>query len=703
MVNGKTCHYEKPVNTHILAIILRISLLTAFTGLGRAERNAEIGPLDRLAAFFSGDLGQLDSQIAELNQQLAVTPELQFDQQQRRIGFRTPNNPKPGPKWVTIDLGEITPIHAIAFVGTYVKENPGYGFPQKFRIETALKEDFSDVHVVYEWTDRDFPDLGYYPFVYKVPPDDRVTARWVRISSDQLWRRPDPNRPGGFVGDRVLAIGEVFVISNGINVAASRLPHQLEAPEAESGTAWGIENLTDGQSILGVPIVHSLYSKPGFQSRLYESPRPKDAPWICVDLGAVYTINQLRLYPTQSLDDPGHRGYALPRVLKIEISTTADFTTPTMERKVWEYAIGAETNTGENVITYPMNNTAGRYVKLTGLELGKVNARLDPGKPNNPGQQAYSMALAELEVMQDRTGVNVAFDKAVTSSTPSKNLNWSPVQLVDGYTSQGKIIPLMDWLNGLDSRRGLQQKTADLITRRESVAKGVVNNIIRWAVGLVIGLVTLAIWLNIRSLLAKRKALEALRNRIARDIHDEVGSGLGTITLLSEMAQEGDSDDMRQDLSEIHKISASLAQGMRDIVWFNRADVDSVRDLIMKMRETAETMLARHQLHFETVGEDFVRPINMERRREIFLLYKEALHNILKHASAKNVHIRTGIEGLNFFLQIRDDGKGFDPERGTSGAGMGSMKQRAETLRATMQLDTNHGQGTQLTLRAKLK
>ena len=214
----------------------------------------------------------------------------------------------------------------------------------------------------------------------------------------------------------------------------------------------------------------------------------------------------------------------------------------------------------------------------------------------------------------------------------------------------------------------------------------------------------LFLFFSFRSLLKKRRALEDLRTRIARDIHDETGSGLGTISLLSRMAQEGDLDDAKEDLREINRISVSMSDAMRDIVWFNRTDVDTVRDLLMRMRETAESMMAKQQqFNFTICGEELVRPINMEIRREIFMIFKEALHNILKHAEASKVDVRAGLEGNDFILQIRDDGKGFDQSMETSGAGMGSMKKRAESLRGSLRLESTPGGGTALSLRTKLK
>ena len=109
------------------------------------------------------------------------------------------------------------------------------------------------------------------------------------------------------------------------------------------------------------------------------------------------------------------------------------------------------------------------------------------------------------------------------------------------------------------------------------------------------------------------------------------------------------------------------------------------------------------EINFQTLGAELVRPMDMEVRREIFLVYKEALHNILKHAQATKVEIRAGLEAGEFVLKLRDDGKGFDLTKEKSGAGMGSMKKRAQSLRGALQVETTPGGGTSLLLRTRLR
>jgi signal transduction histidine kinase len=684
----------------------------------------------------SQDLSSLDQEIQAQKKTLREGPQLQYDQQQSRLGYRTQPSPVDGPKWIGVDLGAPYQVDAVAFVAPLVDRSPGFGFPPRFRVEGANKADYSDAQVLGAFEEDDFPNPGSFPFFLESSADNRWTFQYIRVLTNKPWQEKDMTKRMA-VGDKIFALGELLVISGDCNVAARLTGDRIQVPQEEKKYSnpplWSRENVTDEQSVLGPPIIPAPVTFPGYHSEVVK--KANEPLWIQVDLGAVYPIQQVRLFPASSMDAPGQRGYGFPTNLSIQISDVPEF--PSISnpaKKLAEFKREQDNTPTENVHTFPCYQaptpfTADRFLRIAANTLAKfapgnfafglaemeafpsygAPERFTPGRflritANNlakisPGNFAF--ALAEIEAISD--GKNVALGKPVTASLSNSNPNWSTSQLVDGLTNQGRIVGLTEWLRGLDGRRGHERQLAELVARRETAVKAIVKNIILWASILVGTLVVGAIWLNFRSLLRKRRALEALRNRIARDIHDEVGSGLGTITLLSEMAQDGSQTEMKEDLTEIHKISKSLAQGMRDIVWFNRADVDSVRDLLMKMRETAESMLARQELHFETIGEELVRPIDMERRREIFLLYKEALHNILKHAEAKSVRIRAGIEGQNFILQIQDDGKGFDLARSTSGAGMGSMRQRVESLRGNMTFDTNQGQGTSLTLSAKLK
>jgi signal transduction histidine kinase len=193
--------------------------------------------------------------------------------------------------------------------------------------------------------------------------------------------------------------------------------------------------------------------------------------------------------------------------------------------------------------------------------------------------------------------------------------------------------------------------------------------------------------------------LEELRQRIASDLHDEIGSNLGSIALLSQMALR-QSGDAKADLAEINRVARETAASMRDIVWLIKPEALGAQDFVVKLRETAAVMLAGLEWQFD--GEALTTPLSLKWKREILLIFKEALHNIRRHAAAHRVDIHLADTGGELVMRIADDGAGFDAAAATSGHGLTSQRQRARSLDGTWEIESTPGQGTKLTLRAKL-
>ena len=111
-------------------------------------------------------------------------------------------------------------------------------------------------------------------------------------------------------------------------------------------------------------------------------------------------------------------------------------------------------------------------------------------------------------------------------------------------------------------------------------------------------------------------------------------------------------------------------------------------------------MLAGLEWQFD--AEALTGPLSLEWKREILLIFKEALHNIRRHASASHVIIRFTDAGGEFVMQINDDGVGFDPQAQSTGHGLASQRHRAQTLGGDLRIESGPQGGTNLTLRAKL-
>jgi len=199
---------------------------------------------------------------------------------------------------------------------------------------------------------------------------------------------------------------------------------------------------------------------------------------------------------------------------------------------------------------------------------------------------------------------------------------------------------------------------------------------------------------------------QKMRNRIAQDLHDEIGSNLSSISLMSELIQKDGkiNTEVFEKIQRIRKVARGSSQAMRDIVWLTNPSSDTLKDLISKMNEIANDMLGGLTWQFDFP--DVVSEINLipEVKRNIFFIYKESLNNILKHANAKTVSIDLRILDSKMMLIIKDDGKGFDVnqlkgvEPSGRGAGLFTMRERARLLGGRGFVESQQGQGTTVTV-----
>jgi ligand-binding sensor domain-containing protein/signal transduction histidine kinase len=205
------------------------------------------------------------------------------------------------------------------------------------------------------------------------------------------------------------------------------------------------------------------------------------------------------------------------------------------------------------------------------------------------------------------------------------------------------------------------------------------------------GLLLLAAAYELR--LASERRLNRLRLRIARDLHDEVGSNLGSISLLSEVMPKSTAGSP-EEVSEIRRIAVQTIESLRDIVWFLDPASDKLAEMILRMKEVSRAMLPAVPFEFETAGGEAPVVPSLEFRRNIFPIFKEILHNIAKHARARRVNISVTVTPRNFLLRVRDDGIGFEEARVRKGNGLKNLRRRVGDLKGKIDFQTAPGAGT---------
>ncbi len=201
---------------------------------------------------------------------------------------------------------------------------------------------------------------------------------------------------------------------------------------------------------------------------------------------------------------------------------------------------------------------------------------------------------------------------------------------------------------------------------------------------------------RVRSVLA----LERLRTRIAADLHDDVGTNLSSIMLATQLMERKFplSDAERGELSRLRLTAGLTREMLKDIVWFLNPMNDSPENFILKLKEIAGRILQNLPFEFHTSGVDRLESMNLETKRNIVLMFKETLTNIIKHAEAKSVDIDGTCAGDTFILTIRDDGRGFDAGAQSQGNGITNLRSRAGNIGGKIEICTAPGEGTLLRL-----
>ncbi|MBI4469925.1 MAG: hypothetical protein HY650_11460 [Acidobacteria bacterium] len=219
---------------------------------------------------------------------------------------------------------------------------------------------------------------------------------------------------------------------------------------------------------------------------------------------------------------------------------------------------------------------------------------------------------------------------------------------------------------------------------------------------------SLAIYFVHRYRVARIVELERVRTRIATDLHDDIGSNLTRIALLSEVVRQqtrGEDAEVNERLSLISGISRESVDSMSDIVWAINPKRDRLSDLTHRMRRFAEDAFHARGIDFQfqlpDAGAD--ARLGADMRRDLYLIFKECVHNIVRHSGCRNARIDFQVDRGWIVLAINDDGKGFDPDLGGDGQGLQSMHQRAEKLGGQLEVTTDPDSGTNVTLRAPLR
>lgn len=207
--------------------------------------------------------------------------------------------------------------------------------------------------------------------------------------------------------------------------------------------------------------------------------------------------------------------------------------------------------------------------------------------------------------------------------------------------------------------------------------------------------------------------LERVRTRIATDLHDDIGSSLSKIAILSEVVRRKNGfgangkEDKNEPLEIIANTSREMVDSMSDIVWAINPGKDHLSDLIQRMRHFAEELLDAQDIDYQFRVPENLRDVALgaDQRREIYLIFKETVNNLAKHSGASQAEIAVRLENENLIIEVSDDGRGFDVaeksdggQKAFGGNGLRNMKKRAKKCGGAFRIDSEIGKGTRSVL-----
>ncbi len=192
--------------------------------------------------------------------------------------------------------------------------------------------------------------------------------------------------------------------------------------------------------------------------------------------------------------------------------------------------------------------------------------------------------------------------------------------------------------------------------------------------------------------------LQKVRNRIATDLHDDIGSTLTNINILAELSSNNINDSTKASafLQRISEEVTATSESLDDIVWSINTKNDSFSEMAARMRRYAAELFESEGIACEVLFDDKLedKKLQMEQRRDIYLVFKEGINNIYKHANAHNVSVSFQLLKNKLAIQIKDDGSGFDTKMHTNRNGLKNMYVRAQKWKGNCNIVSSISKGT---------
>ncbi|WP_158279807.1 sensor histidine kinase [Coraliomargarita sinensis] len=592
------------------------------------------------------------------------------------LGFSSAQHQEPElPFVIEITFPEPAVVDLVALMPSSFKDQrneiQSWGFPLRFMIERLLPD--GQAEIIADHRESDYPVPGVDPQFFPCP--EPVTTTGLRITITE----PGKNTTW-WRSNSIVAFSELYAFAGARNAA---LNSEVKATSSnEFSFSWSTKCLTDGFTLFS-PLFHNLEDPKnnidGFGLKKLT---------LDFDLGQVYRVDEFRLWPVVHAiqhNFPPTTAMGFPRAIRVKAAISADFS-------------------GAEVIYENMNLNyrpgAGPFMRRTRpTDAQYVRFELSEGVRDFMRDQSRGVpriALSEVEVFS--AGDIISRGIPLRAEGLRRGDRQRVSSLTDGRSNEGQILPLRQWLTQFKQRVQLEDRLQSLrgeLNAAQLQEAQRFRTVVLVAIGLILILLQL-VWL-VR--VASRRRAARMRERIACDLHDEIGANVSsmahTTELLAESIREPSSAQTRL-LGNLQESAQLTYQETKNFIRFIEAENHS-SDIAEQFTRVADQILGTIPHIFSLENTRSFNALDPATKWNLLLFYKEALNNIIKHAEATAVTIKTRREDRVQILEVIDNGRGFSQDEQSCRR----LEERATMLRGELKIDSQAKRGTQVTLKFK--
>jgi len=221
-----------------------------------------------------------------------------------------------------------------------------------------------------------------------------------------------------------------------------------------------------------------------------------------------------------------------------------------------------------------------------------------------------------------------------------------------------------------------------------------------WFVSFVIVIISLLLYYLSTLRIKNQLAIEKLKSKLAADLHDNIGSGLTEISILSEVASSKikSNNNSGNELGKISDISRQLVDNMSDIVWVVNPKRDSLHDLILRLKDSYSDLLGSLGIFLRTKDLEKLADVKlpMDFKQNLYLIFKEAINNSVKHSNCKELVLQANLRNDILEISLTDNGNGFDENNKAKGNGLKNMENRAKLIGGKIKIKSSKNLGTSI-------